>query len=168
MGRNLRLGAAVASVLVLASVAVASATSSGDNRSTDADHRKVVVLDLAGHIVASTFPPPTDFGQGDQATFKSDLFHKGIKVGEESNVCTITRGEPGRAVTLYCSGVDSLPAGQIAWQGTIDYGPNESPKADPYFLAITGGTGKYRTAHGEIRVQELPDDEFRYSMRIIL
>ena len=42
------------------------------------------------------------------------------------------------------------------------------PKADPYFLAITGGTGKYRTAHGEIRVQELTDDEFRYSMRIIL
>jgi hypothetical protein len=168
MGRNLRLGAAVASVLVLASVAVASATSSGDNRSTDADHRKVVVLDLAGQIVESTTPPEDNFRQGDQATFKSDLFLKGTKVGEESNVCTITRGAPGEAVTLYCSGVDSLPAGQIAWQGTIDYGPNESPKADPYVLAITGGTGKYRTAHGEIRVQELTPEELRYSMRIIL
>jgi hypothetical protein len=167
MGRNLRLGAAVASVLVLASVAVASATSSGD-RSTDADHRKVVVLDLAGHIDVITAPEPKDVSVGDQFIVRSTLFHKGTAVGEESNICAITRGEPDKPVTLYCSGVDTLPAGQIAWQGSIDYGPDGLPTADPYFLAITGGTGKYRTAHGEIQVQELPELQFRYSMRIIL
>jgi hypothetical protein len=168
MRRKLRIGVAIALVLVSGCVTVASATSSGDNRSTDADHRKVVVLDLAGHIDVITAPEPEDVSVGDQFIVRSTLFHKGSPVGEESNVCAITRGEPGTAVTLYCSGVDSLPAGQIVWQGTIDYGPNEAPKAAPYFFAITGGTGKYRTAHGEIRVQELTTEEFRYSMRIIL
>ena len=166
MGRNIRTGAVIALVLVAGTVAVASAT--GDNRSSDADHWKVVALDLAGHIDVITAPEPKDVSVGDQFIVRSTLFHKGTPVGEESNICAITRGEPDKPVTLYCSGVDSLPAGKIAWQGSIDYGPDGLPTADPYFLAITGGTGKYRTAHGEIRAQELPNEEFRYSMRIIL
>ena len=41
-------------------------------------------------------------------------------------------------------------------------------QAHPYFLAIKGGTGKYRTAHGELRIQELTATEWRVTLRIIL
>jgi len=168
MRRKLRVGAAMACLLLLGTVTVASATSSRGSRGSDWDDGKVVVLDVTGRIVKRTVPPPTDVRQGGQLTLTSDLFHKGTKVGEEHNVCTITRIEADGAVTLYCDGIDSLPGGQIAWQGAIRFGPNELVKADPYFLAISGGSGKYRTAHGEIRVQDLTTEEFRYSMRIIL
>jgi hypothetical protein len=56
----------------------------------------------------------------------------------------------------------------VTYEGAINYGPNEFPKADPYSLAITGGTGKYRTAHGELRIQELTPEEAQDTLRIIL
>jgi hypothetical protein len=46
MRRKLRISATVASVLVVAIVAVASAATTHDNRSSDSDDRKVIVLDL--------------------------------------------------------------------------------------------------------------------------
>jgi hypothetical protein len=180
MRRNFRIGAAVASVLLVASVAVASGASSGDNRSTEQDGRKVVVLDLAVKLVETDTvfidAGPTDPNtsevtpddEGDGFVLHSELSHKGQLVGEESNICTFASVEPDGGFTVLCTGVDSLPGGQITWQSRVRYGPGEPPKPDPYFQAIVGGTGKYRTAHGEIRVQELSLVDFRYSMRIIL
>jgi hypothetical protein len=51
----------------------------------------------------------------------------------------------------------------------INYGPGDELflKADPYSTAIKGGTGKYRTAHGDTRIQDRADD-FQLTLRIIL
>jgi hypothetical protein len=68
-------------------------------------------------------------------------------------VCTVTRVEEDGASTLYCVGGDSLPGGQINTAGLVTYGADEEFREEPYFFAITGGTGKYRTAHGEVRIQ---------------
>jgi hypothetical protein len=170
MGRKLRVGAAMACLLLLGSVTVASATSSRDNRSSGSDDRKVVVLDLVARAVASTDidRKPTGLSQGDQQVLAVDYFQAGTKVGEESAICMVTRVEANGASTVHCTGVESLPGGQITTEGTINYGPNEFPKADPYSLAIKGGTGKYRTAHGEIRIQELTATEWQITFRIIL
>jgi hypothetical protein len=54
MGRKLRMGAAMACLLVLASVTVAYATSSRDNGSSDADDRNVVELDFDARVVGFT------------------------------------------------------------------------------------------------------------------
>jgi hypothetical protein len=169
MGRKLRVGAAMACLLVLGSVTVASATSSGDNRSSGKDDRKVVVLELLGREVDRTDieRKPTGLSQGDQTVQAFDLFQAGTKVGEESSICTVTRVEANDASTVHCTGVQSLPGGQVTYEGTINYGPNEFPKADPFSLAIKGGTGKYRTAHGELRIQELTT-EWQNTLRIIL
>jgi hypothetical protein len=79
----------------------------------------------------------------------------------------VTRVEANDASTVHCTGVESLPGGQVTTEGTINYGPNEFAKADPYSLPIEGGTGKYRTAHGEIRIQELTTTEWQVTLRII-
>ena len=169
MGRKLRVGAAMACLLLLGTVTVASATSSRENRSP-ADDRKVVVLDLMARAVDSTDidEGPTGFSQGDQFVQAVDLFRAGTKVGEEEAICTVTRIEADGSWTARCTGVSSLPGGQIATEGAIHYGPNEPPKADPSSTAIKGGTGKYRTAHGDTRIQELTTTEWQITFRIIL
>jgi hypothetical protein len=52
----------------------------------------------------------------------------------------------------------------------INYGPGEyeaGVKADPYSTAIKGGTGKYRTAHGDTRIRDRVLGEFQLTLRII-
>ncbi len=170
MRRKLRAGTALACLLLLGTVTVASATSSRHNRSSDSNDRKVVVLDLMARAVASTNieRKPTGLSQGDQFVQAVDLFDAGIKVGEESSICMVTRIEADGSSTFHCTGVSSLPGGQITTEGTIKYGPNESPKEDPYSTAIKGGTGKYRTAHGDTRIQELTTTEWQLTFRIVL
>jgi hypothetical protein len=191
MGRNFRIGAAVASVLVAASVAVASATSSGENRSSDSDDRKVIVLDLMARIVdgADMDVPPldpapdvvladlTEDDEGDGFVLDIELSQKGRPVGRESSICTWTHIEaandkaPAVAATLHCTGVQTFRDGKTTSETSIDYGPEDIRrgfKVDPYFSAIKGGTGKYRTAHGEARLQERSPEDFQAAVKIIL
>ena len=58
----------------------------------------------------------------------------------------------------------ALPKGQITTQGlgTFTDGPAK------FELAITGGTGKYRTAHGTLSVEEVGgEEEFLLTFRVI-
>jgi hypothetical protein len=170
MGRKLRLSAAAASLLLVASVTVASATSSPPS---DKDKRKVVVLDFDARVVDTNVDDQVPTGQpslGDQYTSAIDLYRDGTKVGEESAICTISRLEANKVTRLHCTGVQTLHGGQTTSEGVINYGPGDQLflKADPYSTAIKGGTGKYRTAHGDTRIQDRDDDEFRLTLRIIL
>ncbi len=61
-----------------------------------------------------------------------------------------------------------LEAQLAAGKGTINYGPNEFPKADPSSLAIKGGTASTELLTARITVQELTPDEWRFTLRIIL
>lgn len=77
-------------------------------------------------------------------------------------------GSKDFASTFHCNGINSLPGGQITAAGLVSYGSTEEFRAEPYFFAITGGTGKYRTAHGEIKIQERSPTEAELTFRIIL
>lgn len=166
-----RAGAAIAIVL-LASAAVASAGSSGDKRSSHSGHQDSVVLHLDGNAAAETVYVDlgeADYSQADQYVFTNDLSRDGKKVGVDGGVCTVTRIEADGGSTLYCSGSNSLPGGQITTAGLVSYGPDEEFKKDPYFFSITGGTGKYRTARGEVKIKELGSPEvLRLTFRIVL
>jgi hypothetical protein len=177
MRSKVRVGATVTLlVLVLASVTAASAISSGDDGSSHwgdrgSDDRDSIVLRFTAHEVASTYVDvgDTDYSQGDQFAFANDLLSNGTKVGEDGGVCTVTRVDTTTGTSAaYCTGSNSLPEGQVTVQGLINYGPeDEEFKQDPYSLAITGGTGRYRTARGEARFQELSPEEFRLELRIV-
>lgn len=164
----LRAGAVV-TFLLLASVAVASAGSSGDARSGD---RASVVLDLAGKAASDTVYVDLgapEYSVADQYVFTNDLLRGGTKVGEDGGVCTVSRIADDGASTLYCSGANSLPGGQITTAGLVTYGPDEEFKKEPYFFSITGGTGKYRAARGEVKITELGSTELlRLAFRIVL
>ena len=128
-----------------------------------ADRHEIDVLPVDKDITTLT---PED--EGDGVVLDVDLSHKGRPVGQESSICIFTDIDANGASILHCTGVQTLPGGQLTTEGAIHYGPNEFPKVDPYFTAIKGGTGKYRTAHGDARIQELTLEDWRLTLRIIL
>jgi hypothetical protein len=169
MGSKLKLGLVIGLLLAVASVAAAGASSSSPGRQSGSDERRVVVLRLVASEVASTFLDlgDPDFSQGDQFVFTNDLLRRGTKVGEDGGLCVVTRLTESGAATFKCVGDNVLPGGQITVQGIVTYGPGEEVKEDPYFFAITGGTGKYKNARGQVKIEETSGDD-RITLRILL
>jgi len=104
---------------------------------------------LTGKVVA----PPTnlDLGEpgpsvGDQQIISMDVFKGDKRVGESHVVCTTVR-----AGIVQCDNVTNLPGGQIVATGLVTDAQEEQ---SPFTQAITGGTGFYRNAHGQLTVSE--------------
>jgi Allene oxide cyclase barrel like domain len=166
MRNKFRLGAVVVFLLAVASITVASASSSSGN-SGDRGKRSVEVIHLTAQTVEETeldLNPDEMFGQGDKTVFTEDLFRNGKKVGIDGGEGTVVRAQMG-TVTLQFLVTLRLPKGQITVQGLADF--TEQGAGGPFRLAITGGTGKYRTAHGELTVTEISETELRLKLRII-
>jgi hypothetical protein len=82
---------------------------------------------------------------GDLIVFTGQLLQGGTEVGHQSGVCTVTSVQRNEA---QCNATYSLRGGQITAQALITLGSSA-----PYAGAITGGTGKYQGAEGEVIVQ---------------
>jgi hypothetical protein len=155
MRRRLPLGVLAILVLAGASLPAASASSS-DTRSSDDD--EVDVIRVRAVAVSEAFLDLDGSGGnptiGDQFVFSSDFFRGGKKIGFDGGFCTLVR----LPALLECVGTNSLPGGQLTAQGLLDYGPDFASEG-PFKLAITGGTGRYKTAHGQVRVIDRPSPE---------
>ncbi len=83
-------------------------------------------------------------GIGDMLVFQDQILDRqsGQQVGVEAGSCTIT-AVIDTGFQTHCVGTVSLPAGQIAFQGLVSNAPEKQ-------MAIVGGTGRYRTAAGEL------------------
>jgi hypothetical protein len=158
---------ALALVLLGGSVTTASAATARD--SSGGGHPTTV------HFVASTIDSAlVDLGTsglslGDQAIFTDELIQDGGSSGEGHGVCTITRitgTAPSRTVTNECLITGMLPRGQITIQGAFAF--VEQSMAPAHRLAVTGGTGAYRTARGQVEVRQLSATENDITIRLIL
>ena len=67
--------------------------------------------------------------------------------------------------TFRCIATAELPRGQITTQALLTF--SEETEGKPEEFAITGGTGRYRTAHGEVIVREVSETEDSLTFRII-
>jgi len=106
-------------------------------------------FELTGKVVAP--PANIDLGApgpsvGDQQIISMDVFKGDKRVGESHVVCTSVR-----AGIVQCDNVTSLPGGQIVAAGLVTDAQEEQ---SPFTQAITGGTGYYRNAHGQLTVSE--------------
>ncbi len=124
---------------VLLSAPLASACPSG----TD-DPLGEKTLSVVARITQFT-PNGSGDAQGNGFTFAQDLYRDGQVVGSGGGTCTITHLEtpPG---TLQCLSTYALPDGDITVQG---HAPFAQPPQD-FDLAITGGTGSYKTIRGYV------------------
>jgi len=107
----------------------------------------------AFQLTGKAIAPPTnlDLGApgpsvGDQQIISMDVFKGDKRVGESHVVCTSVR-----AGIVQCDNVTSLPGGQIVAAGLVTDAQEEQ---SPFTQAITGGTGYYRNAHGQLTVSE--------------
>ncbi|RNG38833.1 allene oxide cyclase barrel-like domain-containing protein [Streptomyces botrytidirepellens] len=86
--------------------------------------------------------------QGDEFVLSGDLLQGAATVGTFGEVCTLTRvGPVADSFDQQCVGTLVLADGQITIQGIVSVtaaGPGDIT------VAITGGTGRYRTAHGYV------------------
>jgi hypothetical protein len=145
MARFWKAGLIVAAVLVatVGLVSIASASSSS-NRTASSRTKTIQVLQSGSGVFTTVDVGPADESIGDYVVINTPLLHPTShqQVGLESAVCTAIEAPPGRE---QCVTTASFPAGDITFQGVFVFEP---PK--PFVLAITGGTGAYRTAHGTV------------------
>jgi hypothetical protein len=155
MRKTLKRGALAALLLAAAGVTVASASASRD----DNDHGRVqvlqvtrttgndVILDL-DHSATSAHPAPDSVG--DEDVFTADFYVGDEKVGFDGGVCKLVR----LPAVYHCIATNSFAKGDLTVQFLADY-----TQTAPGHFAITGGTGAYRGASGEVTYVDHPDPQ---------
>jgi hypothetical protein len=124
----------------VAGAAAASATPAGPD---DGGRGRGHEVTLRFHVETSPLSY-TDLGEpgpspADVIVFHDTLFRKGREVGHEVGSCTVIEASG----LSNCTGVVTLDR-----QGTLTYAFENAPPPEKV-LAITGGSGRFRTAHGD-------------------
>ncbi len=168
MRNKLILSAILALLLAAATVPLASATGGSDRD----DHARVIVLTTTTAQSADLDLGAEGFSVGDSSVFSDDVSQNGKQVGTTGGECIVVRIDPegatettAESVTVECVVTLSLPDGQITVQGLVTF--TNAPAQGPFTVAITGGTGKYRTAHGEVEVRELSPTEDELTVKLM-
>jgi hypothetical protein len=159
---KLGLGALLALLLAVGSISLASAGSSDKKPS---DTGRVQVLKVMDRQVSTDFDLDKNgqYSQGDLHTFAGDLFRHGKKIGTDGGSCTVLRFERP-SVTAQCVATLSLPKGQVTVQGLVAF---TDPGKVRFVHAVTGGTGAYRTAHGELVGQTIDANQAHLTLKLI-
>jgi hypothetical protein len=155
-------GAAAALVLALAGVVAASAAPQAAEPTT------AKATTLTFHVVFSPFTPiaannqrdpNSPFALGDEIVFHDQLFANGKRVGDQLGSCVIASLAP--QLLANCSVVIRLPGGNLTGQSIAIQGP------EPREIAVTGGTGRYRSAGGEGTLVEFGNGTGRLTLRVL-
>jgi hypothetical protein len=83
--------------------------------------------------------------RGDRFISSGDLLRDGQKVGVAALDCVVIAAGPPQWV-YQCTNTASLPGGQLAFQGLVT---SEGVTPSGGTAAVTGGTDRYRRAHGQ-------------------
>jgi len=138
-----KLGVLITTIAVAAlvvGVTIPAAAGSSGQAGNDRTFRVTATITEVSQIDLGA-PGPS---LGDEIVFSGQLLQGGQQIGHQGAVCT--------TVSLklkedQCNATYSFGGGQITAQAVFILG-----SAAPYDVAITGGTGKYEGAKGEIQV----------------
>jgi hypothetical protein len=83
--------------------------------------------------------------RGDRAVIEGDLLRGGQKMGEAALDCVVISVD-GPRLQNQCAGSAALPDGGLVFQGLAAADTAASVAGT---VAVTGGTGRFRRAHGE-------------------
>lgn len=109
--------------------------------------------------------PGPALGLGDQIVSSDKVFRNGKPVGTDGVTCTVVKATP-QAMTCNWQMTIALPEGQLTLQAIAD-GPT-GPPTEPIktTFAITGGTGRYRNAHGTADITDNPGGTEQITARL--
>ncbi|MDA0166020.1 hypothetical protein OM076_37495 [Solirubrobacter ginsenosidimutans] len=146
--------AAVVALAVLAAAAPAATGGKGKTLRLVAVQKQQQFIDLA----------PTGPSLGDQLVFSDTVYRNGREAGTDGAVCSITQIVPPYTVATYqCVATIRLRNGQITVQGLNEFQGQGDP--GPFRFAITGGTGTYSGASGEVVVRYDKAGKGHYTLR---
>lgn len=105
-----------------------------------------------------------DFGKpgmdvGDMDIFSDILSIDGKQVGYDGGACFFTNVTPDKPMT-YCELTINLDEGQIFARSLTPH------TLAPFTMAITGGTGEYADARGELTVSGVATPDEKYELRL--
>jgi hypothetical protein len=161
MGAKFRLFGVLAIALAIGVVSLVS-TAAGEKKKHG---KKVQIINLTTQTAqeADLDLGPAGFTLGDRFVFSENVFRGGQQVGTDGGECTFTRLEPNpvpqgqepTSATANCVATLELPKGQVTVQGLVTFSEEAGNR---FTIAITGGTGAYRTAHGEATITESEEE----------
>jgi hypothetical protein len=135
------MASAVALFLAFGSVIAASA-------GTSATASQTIRL-VARQVAATLVPVPGQTGHqlvpGDQLVFTDSLTRNGASDGHNAIHCVIVV-----AADAVCVGAFTLPGGQLTIAGDVGSINSHGSKT----VAVTGGTGRYQGARGQLTVKD--------------
>ncbi len=171
MGGVVMLGLAASMMVVSAEERVpkthwglpVAASSTGDSATVaghgDGDHRLVVVS--RNETATDIDNPPEGPSQGDETAITSPLFRAGKKVGRIDAHVVVTEVNFEEGVFAFqVTFTSTLPGGQIVSTGVAVF-TEESQNS--FTAAITGGTGRFDDAGGDVRVTFVSENAVRFA-----
>ena len=138
-----------AAALAVVGLALAVTTASAHDGQT-----RTISLEQADKTLQPTFADTGKPGPsaGDLAVIHDGVLRNGVPAGSYNQVCTLASlGSSPFTSEFECVGSITLKDGTITMAGPF------VPAKPEQSAAITGGTGDYRTAHGEIVVRAEAD-----------
>jgi hypothetical protein len=126
-------------------------TSAGadDDHGDDGDHEVIRVISREVDS-ADLDLGERGFSIGDRFVFSDNLFRHGNRVGTDHGECVTTRIQGPRG-GFQCNATAVLRRGQITAQGAVTFNQEQTGR---FTLAVTGGTGRFRDAGGQVVVHE--------------
>jgi hypothetical protein len=110
------------------------------------------------------------FGPGDYAVERWVLRRHGTPVGRLNAQSTVNFNQtPSNPTGLYFLAFTFNGKGEITADGSIVLAPTPegSLRPVPFDLPVTGGTGSYRNAHGQIHVEFLTDADAMFAFHLV-
>jgi hypothetical protein len=172
MRKTVTLTSLLALAVASTGVALAAASSADQQGSDERDGRggrvqvlhvtratgDDVILDLDHSATAAHSAPDS---VGDEDVFTADFYIDDTNVGRDGGVCKLVR----MPAIYHCIATNSFAKGDLTVQFLADF-----TQTAPGHFAITGGTGEYRGASGEVTYVDNPDPErddvtFRFTTR---
>lgn len=111
-----------------------------------------------------------DIGPGDHAVERWVLRRSGTRVGRLNGQATINFNQtPSNPTALYFLAFTFTGKGEITADGSIVFAPTSEGgfRPVPFDLPVTGGTGIYQNARGQIHVEFLTDADARFTFHLI-
>ncbi|MDA3642643.1 hypothetical protein LZ318_39035 [Saccharopolyspora indica] len=121
---------------------------------------QVIELDVGNDQFVLTDVGEHGLSLGDEYVFSDVLYRNGQRVGYDGGSCQVTHVD-GERITTNCTLSLQLPDGQLTAQAVWVRG-TDGP------MAVTGGTGAYRNARGELHVTDVQTPNEKYRIVITL
>ena len=159
---------ALAGALVFGGVAYANGRPGSSSHGHHHGHAQTIKLFALTVQIKQIDMGDRGFSLGDQIVFSDDLLTAkgGTRVGFDGGVCTVVRVDDAASGTgtLECPVTLALPSGQLFTVGLIRIA--NGALTGTQTVAVTGGTGHFRGAQGELAVQFLSLTEANFTISL--